>query len=161
METSAQSQSILFPGWTCSSEVSLASPSQALDNVEASLTPVERSFLSFAGYSKASILDTLFSRTCRGFSLMTMEGLSKPSSPRFKSWGIAWNGNCVTADITAYRRVGRACTLSDILEESPHRRYFLSFGRMRNFYHNAALRLSGISQETEESEETSSPQMAL
>lgn len=161
METSAQSQLTLFPTSTCSSEASPVSPSQALENVEASLTPGERSFLSFAGFCRASRLDILFSRTCRDFSLMTMEGLSKQSSPRFKSWGIAWNGNCLTAEITAYRRVGRDCTLSDILEESPHARYFLSPVRRQNFTRNAVFALLGIFHETDESEETCTVQMAL
>lgn len=92
---------------------------------------------------------------------MTVEGLSKPSSPRFKSWGIAWNGSFLTAEITAYRRVGPDCTLSDILEESPRARYFLSPVRMQNFYRNAVSKLLGIFQETDESEETSTLQMEL
>lgn len=92
---------------------------------------------------------------------MTVEGLSKPSSPRFKSWGIAWNGSCLTAEITAYRRVGPDCTLSDILEKSPGARYFLSPVRTQNFIHNAVSALLGIFHETDESEETSTVQMAL
>lgn len=92
---------------------------------------------------------------------MTTEGLSKPSSPRFKNWGIAWNGSFLTAEITAYRRVGRDCTLSDILEESPSARYFLSPVRRQNFTKNAVYALLGIFHETDEKEEQSTLQMEL
>lgn len=37
-----------------------------------------------------------------------------------------WNGKCLTADISEYHRIERESSLSDILEDSPDKRYFLS-----------------------------------
>lgn len=39
---------------------------------------------------------------------------------------MAWNGKCLTANISEFHRIGKECSLSDILEESVDEKYFLS-----------------------------------
>ena len=56
----------------------------------------------------------------------TTEKLSAPSSPRLMSWGMVYNGKCLTAKITESHRTGKECSLSDILEEQVDQKYFLS-----------------------------------
>jgi len=48
------------------------------------------------------------------------------SSQPFLTWGMLSNGRYLTARISEFRKTGRGCSLSDILEESPDGRYFLS-----------------------------------
>lgn len=51
---------------------------------------------------------------------------SRQSSERWCSLGMAWNGKCLTANISEFHRIGKECSLSDILEESVDEKYFLS-----------------------------------
>lgn len=51
---------------------------------------------------------------------------SKRSSEPWKSWGMAWNGKCLTADTLECPKIGKECSLSDILEDSVGEQYFLS-----------------------------------
>ena len=57
---------------------------------------------------------------------MTVDELSKPSSPRLQNWGMAWNGKCLTARISEFPIIGKECSLSDILEDAVDDKYFLS-----------------------------------
>jgi hypothetical protein len=57
----------------------------------------------------------------------TMTGIPlKPLSERWMNLGMTANGKCLTARISAFPRIGRGCSLSDILEENPDQKYFLS-----------------------------------
>ena len=47
--------------------------------------------------------------------LMTEGGHLRQSSTRWTDWGMAWNGNVLTAKISAFPSQETACTLSDIL----------------------------------------------
>ena len=51
---------------------------------------------------------------------------SRQSSERWQNLGMAWNGKCLTASISAFHSIGSECSLSDILEESVDEKYFLS-----------------------------------
>ena len=44
------------------------------------------------------------------------------------------NGKCLTAKITECHRTGSECSLSDILEEQPDQKYFLSDLAMKNIF---------------------------
>jgi len=50
----------------------------------------------------------------------------KPLSERWMNWGMTVNGKCLTARITESHKTGKGCSLSDILEENPDQKYFLS-----------------------------------
>lgn len=57
---------------------------------------------------------------------MTQGERLRPSSIRWTDWGMVWNGKCLTARITASRKPGADCILSDILTDDVPERYFLS-----------------------------------
>ena len=42
------------------------------------------------------------------------------------AWGMTVNGNCLTAKISESRNTEKGYSLSDILEENPDQKYFLS-----------------------------------
>ena len=129
METSQQSQ--LFQISTSSLEDSPASPSQWLDNVWDSMTPVELFSLNLRGFCKPKHHNILSLKTSKDCCLMTVDALSKPSSPRLLSWGMTSNGKCLTAAISEYRKVEKGFTLSDILEVHPDPTYFHSPNKVR------------------------------
>jgi len=57
----------------------------------------------------------------------TMEGEPfKSSSKSWMAWGMTLNGNCWTAKISESRNTENAFSLSEILEENPDPKYFLS-----------------------------------
>ena len=51
---------------------------------------------------------------------------TRRSSIRWTDWGMAWNGNVLTAKISASPSQETACTLSDILMSDVEEKYFLS-----------------------------------
>ena len=51
---------------------------------------------------------------------------TRRSSTRWTDWGMAWNGNVLTAKISAFPSQETACTLSDILMSDVEEKYFLS-----------------------------------
>ena len=48
------------------------------------------------------------------------------SLTRWTDWGMVWNGNVLTAKISAFPSQETACTLSDILMSDVEEKYFLS-----------------------------------
>lgn len=92
----------------------------------ASRIPEGRSSLTLREYCKLRPHDYLYSRMSKDCLVTTVEQLSKPSSLQLMSWGMTVNGKCLTAAITESHRAGNASSLSDILEEHPDPKYFLS-----------------------------------
>jgi len=58
--------------------------------------------------------------------LMTEGGRLRRSLTRWTDWGMVWNGNVLTAKISASPSQETACTLSDILMSDVEEKYFLS-----------------------------------
>ena len=65
-------------------------------------------------------------RMSKDSSTTTKEELSKSSSKSWMAWGMTVNGNCLTAKILESRNTEKGYSLSDILEENPDQKYFLS-----------------------------------
>ena len=61
----------------------------------------------------------------------TMEIPSKPSSERWMNLGMTASGKCLTARISVSPKTGKGCSLSDILEDNPDPKYFLSEKQMK------------------------------
>ena len=53
-----------------------------------------------------------------------------PSSVRYLSWGMVWNGKCLTARILESPNPESGCILSDILIEDVPEKYYLSQQQM-------------------------------
>ena len=126
METSQKSTKKNYQTLTSSLEDSLAKHFLLLEKEGDLTTPEELSSLTVQGFSKKNNQETSYWKTSKGCFLTTTEELSKPSSIRLLNWGIVWNGKCLTQRISESHRIGKECSLSDILEESPNEKYFLS-----------------------------------
>lgn len=126
MATSPKSMKTNYPTLTASSAASLArhlaSPESDVDSM---IREVRSSLTShgFLGRNNHAILSLRTSRACY---LTTKATHSAPSSTPLMSWGMTVNGKCVTARITESPRTGNASSLSDILEDQPDQKYFLS-----------------------------------
>ncbi len=74
----------------------------------------------------------VYYRTVRG-------KLTKQFLKRFQSWGIVWNGVCITAQISASRSSGGECSLSDILISDAPEKYFLSQAAEERILRNLSM----------------------
>lgn len=75
-------------------------------------------------------------KTSKGYYFTIKDVPSESSSPRLMNWGMTVNGNCLTAKISACHKTVRGCSLSDILEEHPDRKYFLSSNQKTRLLRN-------------------------
>jgi len=99
---------------------------QSLENAEGSQIPEALSSLNSQGFLKIKDPSISSLKMLKDCYLITVDSLSKPSSPRLMNWGMIVNGKCLTARISESHRIGKECSLSDILEESVDQKYFLS-----------------------------------
>jgi len=119
--TQPQSQIIL----SCA-EGSPAKPSASQESEEDLRIREERSFLKSCeslGLREHHIYSLRTSRDCL---ITTRARHSRSSCGRWMNAGMMRSGRCLTARISESRRIGRECSLSDILETNPHSKYFLS-----------------------------------
>ena len=84
------------------------------------------SSLNWPAWLKPGSLRICFLRTWWVSSIMTTAGHLRRSLTRWADWGMAWNGNVLTAKISAFPSQETACTLSDILMSDVEEKYFLS-----------------------------------
>ena len=84
------------------------------------------SSLSLPGWLKPGSLSICCLKTYPACYLMTEGGHLRRSLTRWTDWGMAWNGNVLTAKISAFPSLETACTLSDILMSDVEEKYFLS-----------------------------------
>ncbi len=124
--TSEESQLTRFQTTTSSVEDSHASPSVLQESERDSKTREARSFSRLLESQEPRKLRIYSLRMLRDCSPTTTEELSRQSSPRLMSWGMTRNGWCLTARALEFLRVGRECSLSAILEDSPDPKYSLS-----------------------------------
>ena len=124
--TSCASASRTCPRSISSLAGSLARLFQSLECEQGLPTPEVLSFLKSAASSNMRGLTYCYLRTSRGF-LVTTKGLRlPPSSVRLMNWGMTSGGRCLTARITECPRTESGFSLSEILEEHPDPKYFLS-----------------------------------
>ena len=126
METLPRLTQTDYPTLIYSLADSLVSHFLSLENEGDLMIPEGQSSLNWREYSKLNNLDYSSLKMLKGFSAMMVENLLAPSSKRLMSWGMTSNGKCLTARITESPRTGNASSLSDILEEQPDQKYFLS-----------------------------------
>jgi len=86
----------------------------------------EHYFLTSAGSFGLKDPAIVYLKTCKDYSAMTRGKHSRLSWSRWLNWGMVVNGRCLTANISGFPRIGKECSLSDILEKSPDQKYFLS-----------------------------------
>ena len=84
------------------------------------------SSLNWPAWLKPGSLRICYLRMYPACYLMTEGGHLRRSLTRWTDWGMAWNGNVLTAKISAFPSQETACTLSDILMSDVEEKYFLS-----------------------------------
>jgi hypothetical protein len=75
----------------------------------------------------------------RDSSTTMKEELLGSSSQAWMSWGMTSNGNVLTARILESHRIGSGSSLSDILEDTPDPKYFLSEGALQHMMNRAKV----------------------
>ncbi len=88
--------------------------------------PEAHSFLISLGFSRTKDPSIWYSKTSKVSLTMTAEKLSRSSLGFSPSLGMALNGAYLIKKISAYRRIEKGSTLSDILETDVPSKYFLS-----------------------------------
>ena len=86
----------------------------------------ELSSLNWPGWLKPGSLRICCLKMYPDCLTMTAGGHLRQSSTRWTDWGMVWNGNVLTAKISAFPNQETACTLSDILMSDVEEKYFLS-----------------------------------
>ena len=125
-ETSEQLTLLPYQNTTSSVGDFLANLSALLGSEEDLKILEAHSSLRYAESYRLSDLRFYSLRMSKDSSRMMKEIPSKPSSERWMNWGMTVNGRCLTAKISESRRTGSECLLSDILEDNPDPKYFLS-----------------------------------
>lgn len=110
---------------TVSVEDSPAKLSVLQDEEEVFRIHVDHSFLKLHGLQKRNDHAIFFLKTSKAYSITTKEILLEQSSPRLMKWGTMRSGRCLTANFS-FRKTEREFSLSDIYEENPDKKYFLS-----------------------------------
>lgn len=104
----------------------LASLSVLLEKEKVLTMQEERSFLMSQGFVPKKNQNMWFLKTLKVYYLMKGAELSKQSLGFLPTWGISLNGRFLTAKILESPKIGKECSLSDILEKNPDQKYFLS-----------------------------------
>ena len=118
---------------TVSVEDFLARVSQLLEEGKDSKIQGELSFLTSVGLLNITE-HHFFSLKMSKAYCPTMKGkLLKESSRLWMKWGIMSNGLCLTANISGCLKIGKECSLSQILEEEVDQKYYLSEKMQKRF----------------------------
>ena len=128
-ETSLRRNFLILDFFVGGSPASLF-PSQGSE--EDSRTREELFFSILPDLPKLSDLACYSLKTLKAYSPTTEEEPSTPLSERLMNWGMTYNGKCLTARISEFPKIGKGCLLSDILEEHPDQKYFLSEKMVKN-----------------------------
>ncbi len=129
-ETSEQLTLLPYQTTTSSARDFLARVSQLLASGEVSKILEELCSLRYAELRKQSELRFCCLRMSKDYLITKGGKLSGKSSRHWMNWGMTVNGKCLTARTSESRKTGSECSLSDILEESPDQKYFLSEKQM-------------------------------
>ena len=96
------------------------------ENVKVSMIRVAHDFLKSFDVSGKNNHVFYCLKTSKGYYLTTKGKLSGLSSIRWMNLGMTCNGKCLTVRTSVSPRIGKECSLSDILEEQVDQKYFLS-----------------------------------
>ena len=107
----------------------------AIDEVSSSLKS-----LGLLGKSNHAFYCLRTSKVCY---LTTRGKHSLPSLLRWMIWGMTSSGKCLTAKISVFPKTGSECTLWEIIETNPDRKYFLS-DKQKPLYHSSRTVEKGI-----------------
>jgi len=104
----------------------LVKPFRLLVNAKALTTQGVHSSLKSLGVHRKNNHAFYCLKMLKGFYLTTKGKLSVLSSIHWMNLGMTSNGKCLTVKTSESPRIGKECSLSDILEEEVDPKYFLS-----------------------------------
>ena len=113
-----------------------------LQDEEQGSTPKIHEVLSSLRYAESSVVKEshMYSlKMSKDSSITTKAEPLQLSSQVWMNWGMTANGNVLTARISESHRIGNECSLSDILEDTPDPKYFLSDGAYQHMLHRAKV----------------------
>lgn len=126
METQQILTPVIYPTLICSVEAFLANHSALLESGEGFKTLEAPCFSTLQEYLKLKNLVLYSSKTSRAYSITTKGKLSKSLFKRWGNWGITFSGWYLTASFSEFPRTENGCSLSEVLEEHPDSKYYLS-----------------------------------
>ena len=97
-----------------------------LESEEALKIQEELCFLKSCGWLESKSLVYFSPKTSEASSTMRGDKPSESLHPQWMSWGTMSNGRCLTANILGFPRIGKECSLLDILEKRVDEKFFLS-----------------------------------
>ena len=122
---------LLCGGFPCQA-FSIAGRRKGFDDTRGTL------FFEIARLAQSKRPSYLCSKTFRDCCRMTKAGRFLSSSPRLMTWGTAWNGWCLTANILESRNPEGGCSLSAILIPDAPEKYFLSSAQVEKLLYKSS-----------------------
>jgi site-specific DNA-cytosine methylase len=126
METLPKSTKQLFPTSTSSWGDFLAKVSALLEKEGDLTTPEELSSLKSLGFLPTKDHGLFYSKMSKAYLATTTERLSREYLKFSPTLGMSFNGKFLILKTSESPRIGKECSLSDILEEQVDQKYFLS-----------------------------------
>src|SRR5690554_5020487 len=115
-----------------------AKVSALLESEEVSKIHEELFSLNSCGWLEKESLNIYSLRTSKDYFPTMEEKLSEQSSIPYGNVGIMQNGRHLTLKISEYHKTEKECSLSDILEDNPDQKYFLSEEKVQAILSNLA-----------------------
>ena len=122
---------LLCGGFPCQT-FSIAGRRKGFDDTRGTL------FFEIARLAQSKRPSYLLLKTFRDCCRMTKAGRFLSSSPRLMTWGTAWNGWCLTANILESRNPEGGCSLSAILIPDAPEKYFLSSAQVEKLLYKSS-----------------------
>ena len=122
---------LLCGGFPCQT-FSIAGRRKGFDDTRGTL------FFEIARLAQSKRPRIFCSKTFRDCCRMTKAGRFLSSSPRLMTWGTAWNGWCLTANILESRNPEGGCSLSAILIPDAPEKYFLSSAQVEKLLYKSS-----------------------
>ena len=122
---------LLCGGFPCQA-FSIAGRRRGFDDTRGTL------FFEIARLAQSKRPSYLLLENVRDCCRMTKAGRFLSSSPRLMTWGTAWNGWCLTANILESRNPEGGCSLSAILIPDAPEKYFLSSAQVEKLLYKSS-----------------------
>ena len=122
------------------------SESSDWDAVEAALQGTGLpALLAAMGWLKPNALLICSLRSFPDCRRLAKDGQLRPADPRMNTWGMAWNGWCLTQPVQEAQETGADCSLEQILVPDAPERYFLPLKQMEKLLYRAKTDTTGMS----------------